>query len=120
LYAGDDAEFAFGQQMLGNLAKGYRGGVGMVKNAVGDVFTSGQGFKAGGDRVKNYFTREASNIRTGKAGRVMDWKRTGKAIGAVAGTGAAGYGAYRLGRAGLGVVGIGHKEEPKPWYRFGN
>lgn len=123
LYASDEnADFAFGQQMLSNLAQGYSKGLGMVGTSSKHFLKTGNINKSTAN-MRNYFTRKASNIQTGTTGRKVDWGRVGKAAGAVAGTGAAGYGAYRLGRAGLSAVGIGRKEEPKAWYRrnpFGN
>ena len=119
LYEVDSAEFAFGQQMLGNLAKGYRGGLSMVKNSAQDVFRQNGGLGVAKANVQNYFTKLGKDS-SGKLSRQTNWKRIGKAAGAVGVTGAGAYGAYKLGRAGLGAVGIGRKEEPKPWYRFGN
>ena len=120
LYDVDSADFAFGQQMLGNLAKGYRGGFDVVKNSVQDVFKQGAGMKAGRDRLRNYFTKVGAPVmkdgRMSMGASTMRWGRVGKAAGAVAGTGVAGYGAYRLGRAGLGAVGIGRKEDRRGIY----
>lgn len=122
LYEVDSAEFAgwFGMKPLQNIAQSYGKGLGMVGTSAKRLWNTGNVGKSTAN-LRKYFTRKASNIQTGTTGRIMDWGRVGKAAGAVAGTGAAGYGAYRLGRAGLGAVGIGRKEEqkPAPWYRFG-
>jgi hypothetical protein len=113
LYIYDDAEFA-----MPNFLQGYTKGLGMLGDSTKRLF-AGKGFGKSTNNLRRYFTTKVGDVASGKDVRKLNWGRIGKAGLAGAGTLAAGYGGLKLGQAGLRTVGIGRKEEPKPWYRMG-
>lgn len=114
LYEVDSADFAFFDPLKNTAKNALSGGQNFLKRWSSDANNIRKIAKS---NLNN--TQKLQNIAGLRKRRTVTQNNIDK-FGRPLVLGAGAYGAYKLGRAGLGAVGIGRKEEPKPWYRFGN